>query len=247
MREIYYLLLTILFTLWVSILAVWYVWVSQTEGKIPDSGFAMIPDLSDSDFVYMPNVGLGILFVCFLWVSENYGVLGQLAILQCIFSIFRAFTVSATLLPNIKVYEFCKQRPDSLWQTVEFVMAHGTCSDYMFSGHTVTAMLMYMFVNKYRKSYWTELVAGLILGATIFSLLLFRWHYTDDIIIAAVLSWFGFQFYFQYACDYAKYWVYFPELLQYSFPLARKKANDLNALNSNTGNTNGVYRQLRVF
>ena len=80
-------------------------------------------------------------------------------------------------------------------------MAHGTCSDYMFSGHTVTAMLMYMFVNKYRKSYWTELVAGLLLGATLFSLLLFRWHYTDDIIIAVVLSWFGFQFYFLPAQD----------------------------------------------
>ena len=247
MRELYYLAVSILITLWLCVLAVWYVWVSQTEGKIADSGFALIPDLSDSEFVYMPNVGLGILFLCFLWVSENYGVLGQLAVLQCAFSIFRTFTVSATLLPNIKVYDFCKEKPDSLWQTIELTMVHGTCSDYMFSGHTVTAMLLYLFVNKYKKSYWTELVAGLVLGATLFSLLLFRWHYTDDIIIAVVLVWFAFQFYFQYAQDYSKYWFYFPELSQYSFPLARKKENNLSASNSNTEESTRNYRQLRVF
>ena len=247
MREIYYLAVSILITIWLCVLAVWYVWVSQTDGKLVDSGFALIPDLSDSEFVYMPNVGLGILFVCFLWVSENYGVLGQLAVLQCGFSILRTVTVSATLLPNIKVYDFCKEKPDSLWQTVEFIMVHGTCSDYMFSGHTVTAMLLYLFVNKYRKSYWTELIAGLVLGATLFSLLLFRWHYTDDIIIAVVLVWFVFQFYFQYAQDYSKYWFYFPELLQYSFPFARKKENNLSASNTDTDTDNRKYRQLRVF
>lgn len=247
MRELIYLSISILITLWLCVLAVWYVWTMQTEGKIMDSGFALIPDLSDSQFVYMPNVGLAVLFLFFLSIVKDYGTLGKLAVLQCAFSSFRSITVSATLLPNIKVYDFCKERPDSLWETVEYILVRGTCSDYMFSGHTVTAMLLYLFVQKYRKEYWTELLTGIALGLTIFSLLLFRWHYTDDIIIAVVLTWFAFQYYFQHEAKYSDYWFYFPELSRYDFPCARKKKNNLKASNRYSLLKSVKYREPRVF
>ena len=127
--------------------------------------------------------------------------------LNCTLLIIRGFTTSSTHMPNIRVYYYCKERPDNFFRVLTLMIAHGTCSDYMFSGHTVTSFLLFLFAYTHASTVYAT-ISGLFLCGTIFSLWVFRWHYTSDIIIALTVTWLTYVLYKEHEKD-NKTWFYF--------------------------------------
>lgn len=213
-KEIVFLVLTILITLFIAILSTWWNWNNQVVGvKLHDIFFDVLPDLSDVETPFPNYILLVQLFFGIISFRSNstYKYIAQFIFLQSILSAVRAVSVAITTLPNIRVYEHCEKEVSSFFQVLEYMIIYGTCGDYMFSGHTATAFLTYMFVHKHGSYYAWEILSGLLLGAQMFVLLLLRWHYSVDILIACIITWLVFRFYKRYEqVDYwSDFWFYF--------------------------------------
>lgn len=211
-KELLFLLLTILITFFIAILSTWWNWNNQIVGvKLNDVFFRVLPDLSDVETPF-PNYLLLIqLFFGIISFHSNdmWKYIAQFIFLQSILTAVRAVSVAITTLPNIKVYEHCEKEVSSFFQVMEYMILYGTCGDYMFSGHTATAFLTYMFVHKHGSYYAWEILSGLLLGAQMLTLLLQRWHYSVDILIASIITWLLFRFYKKYEEDWSAFWFYF--------------------------------------
>ena len=216
--EILFLFGTLL-TSWVlATLAVWYAWEFQdTSGtKLYDLFFQILPDFSYINSP-VPNYIVFASAICTLISLEkqHWGYLCQFLLLNSVILLLRSFTTTMTLLPNIYVYDFCKETPKTFFEVVEKQIEYGTCADYMFSGHTAVVFLLYMFTHRHKFNYVFEFVNGLLLGGMVLALLLLRWHYTIDILVAIVIVFLIFKYY----KDYEKlgYWFYFPEMKKLNF------------------------------
>ena len=214
LRELILGFLFVLCTWIISTLAAWFVWSNQSDtvDSLFDIFFNVLPDWSDIDlpipnYIGSAQIVLGIIGLA----NDRYHYIAQFLFLNCCLLILRATTVSSTLLPNIKMYDYCKERPDNFFRLVELMILHGTCSDYMFSGHTATSMLVYMFSHRHKSLYVYEIIAGVSLGGMIFSLLVLRWHYTSDILIAIIIVWLLFKLYKDYE-EKSDAWFYFNSL-----------------------------------
>jgi len=210
-KELVFLVVTTLSTLAIAVFSTWWNWNNQVVGvKLNDILFDFLPDLSDVETPF-PNYLLLIqMFFGIVSFSSRsiYKFIAQFIFLQCILTTVRAFSVAITTLPNIKVYDYCEKEVTSFEQVFEYMIVYGTCGDYMFSGHTATAFLTYMFVHQHGSHYAWEVVAGLLLGAQILLLILLRWHYSVDIFIACIITWLLFNFYKKNE-NLSGFWFYF--------------------------------------
>lgn len=219
-KEFVFLVLTILITLFIAILSTWWNWNNQVVGvKLHDIFFDVLPDLSDVETPFPNYILLVQLFFGIISFRSNstYKYIAQFIFLQSILGTVRAVSVAITTLPNIRVYEHCEKEVSSFFQVLEYMVIYGTCGDYMFSGHTATAFLTYMFVHKHGSYYAWEILSGILLGAQMLVLLLLRWHYSVDIFIACIITWLLFRFYKLYEEDdepatpsyWSDFWFYF--------------------------------------
>jgi sphingomyelin synthase-related protein 1 len=214
-RELSNLLILCVITFIIGVLSTWYVWDRQPPHKpLPDVLLDILPDLSHIQFPIVNVVSIlqYILAIISMPVKTRWQRVGQFLLMQFTINTFRAFTVSVTSLPNIHVYPYCEKRPDNFFQVLSYMIRYGTCSDYMFSGHTATSTLTWLLTRKFATREWYKWTVGILVDVMVVFLLLQRWHYTVDIIIAIVLTWFLFTTYYRFETD--KYWWYF-----YSFIL----------------------------
>lgn len=108
----------------------------------------------------------------------------------------------------------------------------GQCTDKIFSGHTAILMVSFLFWRRYA-THWSLVAYSsihTILG--MLSVLLARYHYTIDVIIAAMLSWFVHHVYYT-ALDYA---------IQMRYRESQKMQFVMSAKNSSAGGGENAYK-----
>lgn len=254
-RQVTGLIVVSLVTAALGVLSTWFVWDHQSGGDpLPDVTFQLLDhlglDWSDTEFP-IPNVIAATMYgLAILSIRPKYRlkIAAQFVFLECILTSIRAITVMVTLFPNIHLYPYCTERPGGFFEAMIWILTKGTCADYMFSGHTSTAFLCYMFVHKegqrraeerrlgldskeeeiycnccydafcrgclrclnrvesgIKTCYntgtccfgfnWIEVTSLILHICLMLALLLQRWHYTVDIIVAIVITWLAFSYY----------------------------------------------------
>ena len=197
-----------------GVFSTWWVWNNQnTTDELQDVLFELLPDLSDIKYPipnYIIFAQYAVSFISFPPATLLKRI-AQFVFLINVLTLTRAVTVTLTLLPNIHVYDYCNERPDSFLSTLSLMIEHGTCADYMFSGHTASSFLMYMFVHRHTYHIVFDILSLLCSIAIMIVLILQRWHYSIDIVFAVLLVWFVFNYYKRYEIYryWGKSWFYF--------------------------------------
>ncbi len=198
LNDLLLLLASILIALTAGILSTWYVWNNQLKNSSPlhDILFDILWDWSHITTPYV-NIIVVVQYIIGIIAYPKeirWKIVAQFIFLQCIITFVRSITVSVTLLPNIHIYPYCEVPISTFWEALGNMLTHGTCADYMFSGHTATSFLAWLFVNKYANTY-ASIFVGVCTDVVIVLLILQRWHYTVDIVIAIIIIWLLFVFY----------------------------------------------------
>jgi hypothetical protein len=221
-KDALYLILTCLFTSIVGVFSTWLVWHNQnTTDRLEDLFFMILPNWSEITYPIPNYISIAIYIAGFISFEfkDSFKFLAQFIFLQCVLTSLRAVTVSLTFLPNIYVYEYCKDRPSDFFSVLWYMMRYGTCADYLYSGHTASGFLMYMFVHRHGRNYFFEILTGLLLGFLLIFLLLMRWHYSVDIALAIIIVWLLFKYYKDHENELKDtWWIYFS-----SFTIPRTK------------------------
>lgn len=211
--QIIYLLVYGVIGFTISVLGQYYVWENVERVKEPmhDFFFELLPDAShDIDTFLVPNwisILMLVLALLSLYRDKMLQLICQFLFLQTTLTAARGIVIALTLFPLTAINEACDHHPSNVFDTITTMIQYGTCGDFMWSGHTANAMLAYLFTQKYKRSYWFELLQGLLLGGIIISLLIFRWHYSVDIVVAVFVTFLFFHIYGEY--EYLDYWFYF--------------------------------------
>ena len=219
LKHAFYLFLVFVVSMIVGTLGAYYVWQTRsnlTVEPLDDFMFKYLPDFSDHFVDYpVPNWVMAAMITVGLF-SFPYKYVFQYAaqffLLESVITGLRGLVIGLTLFPLTVHNEACLHRPESFIETIELMMKYGTCGDFMFSGHTATAFLAYLFVAKHKKNYLFQFVQGLLLGGMFLSLLVFHWHYTLDIVMALFVSFLFFHVYKEYEHK-TDYWFYFHEFV----------------------------------
>eukprot|EP00929_Paragymnodinium_shiwhaense_P106185 TRINITY_DN7138_c0_g1_i1.p1 TRINITY_DN7138_c0_g1~~TRINITY_DN7138_c0_g1_i1.p1 ORF type:complete len:408 (+),score=10.21 TRINITY_DN7138_c0_g1_i1:136-1359(+) len=149
-------------------------------------------------------------------LSLRWVIMCRYFVLNGILFGFRGITIIATLLPN--PYVECKPKityPNQVFATAWEIFVHHdvTCHDVLYSGHTIVLTLTVLIVLKYTpRAPWMAVtyewrhnvishfriiqilcLAYWLLG--IYSIIASHFHYTVDVIIAAVMTYFCFYTY----------------------------------------------------
>jgi hypothetical protein len=234
-KEVIFLFGVIVSSWIIATLAVWFAWHNQDKSGtyIYDVFFEILPDLSAVSSSIPNYIGFASMVIALISLeNSHWGYLCQFLFLNSIILLLRSLTTTVTLLPNIHVYDYCKETPQTFFEVVEKQMEHGTCADYVFSGHTAVVFLMYMFTHRHKFNYAFEVVNGLLVVVMTVTLLLLRWHYTIDVVLAITIVFLVFKYYKDYEnCDY---WFYFPELKKLNLQCkpVRVKRTDVKEVNS---------------
>ena len=183
---------------------------NRDNGPLKDLLFDIIPDISYISIPISNYIGFVqiILLIASFRSKERFRRILQYIFLQSTTTIIRSITVSFTTLPNIFTPNYCNETPRNLYVTFCNMLIHGTCGDYMYSGHTATAVLVFLFGYRYSKSTGFIFMNGVLSILLISFLLLQRWHYTIDCIIATLIITLIFQLY-MVTEKYENYWFYF--------------------------------------
>ena len=215
-KEVLFLLLTLLLSLYVAVISSWYTCNNQIVGvKLNDILFEIMPDLSDRfalhfpTYVLMLQLSLGLVS---LFSSTNvYKYTAQFIFLQALVTALRAISVAVTTLPNIQVYEHCETPITSFAHAFSHMLNYGTCGDYMFSGHTAMASLIYLFVREHSRYYVYAIISVVLLVCQIVFLILLRWHYSVDILIGCIITAMLFRNFKAYEKSekWSDYWFFF--------------------------------------
>ncbi|KAJ2416772.1 hypothetical protein H4218_002279 [Coemansia sp. IMI 209128] len=112
----------------------------------------------------------------------------------------RSITISVTTVPPS--IESCRiVLPQSMWQVIKAtpdILAGniGQCTDKIFSGHTAILLISFLFWQRYA-THWSILVySALHTFIGILTVLLARYHYTIDVVIGALLTFFVHHLYY---------------------------------------------------
>jgi len=164
---------------------------SQASGKISDLAFDFLPFL---DWPWLSSVFLIILLIATILVSPFTGYFELLwrrhFWMQGTLFALRALTISGTVFPDPRGK--CSPHIDDDWIVWHGILTtvglYTTCSDMMFSGHTVTFILLAFIWHQYVKIEWAAALVYTWVFIGILSLLVTRFHYIDDIIVAFMLT-----------------------------------------------------------
>ena len=140
-----------------------------------------------------------LMIASFRWKERGRRIC-QYIFLQSTTTIIRSVTVTFTT-PNT-------EKTRNIFETFWSMLLNGTCGDYMYSGHTATAVLIFLFGCHYSKSSEFAVMNGVFSFLLISFLLLQRWHYSVDCIIAILIISLIFEVY-TVTEKYEDHWFYF--------------------------------------
>ena len=214
-----YLFVTFAVCFLVALLGQYYIWQNVDASNVEpleDFMFKYLPDFSDYFKKYpVPNwVFLTMIIVALFSFEYNkvFQYTAQYIFLQSLLSGTRGLLVGLTLMPLTVHNEACLHVPSTYFEAFENTIKYGSCGDFMWSGHTASAFLLYLFVERHHKHYAFQFVQGLLLGGMFLSLLVLHWHYTLDIVMALIASYLVFFVYKDYE-EKSDYWFYFHEFI----------------------------------
>lgn len=204
-----YLFILICVMLFITNVSNWYT-LNYADELSHDILFDIFPDWSDIELP-LPNFVTILQGACILFgVRPLLKTICQIAFLVSILDIIRALTIASTMLPMTdadKHSDKCLKQPKTFVETFIIVTKDGTCGDYMFSGHMVTSIFFLLFTLQ-RSRFLIFALLSIISSFLMWLLLVaMRWHYTDDIIIAALVATLSFVVYDTYS--YTQMWFYF--------------------------------------
>ncbi|KAJ2403332.1 hypothetical protein GGI23_000037 [Coemansia sp. RSA 2559] len=131
---------------------------------------------------------------------ERLMVLRRIAWMVTVLYFLRSITISVTTMPPPRpacdifmprnIWEILKATPQILAGTMS------QCTDDMFSGHTVLFTLSFLYLRTYA-THWAVVVYSAVHAvAGILSVLLARYHYTVDVVVAVLLTYFVHRTYY---------------------------------------------------
>ncbi|KAJ2156039.1 hypothetical protein GGF46_005451 [Coemansia sp. RSA 552] len=146
--------------------------------------------LVDSSIV---GVLLGCGFLARGW-RERVMLVRRLGWMVSILYFLRALTVSVTTLPPSIASCSIPTAPKSTWEVVKAtpdILAGtvGQCTDKIFSGHTAILTLGFLFWCRYATHWCFIALSAMHAVAGIICVLLVRYHYTIDVVIAILLTY----------------------------------------------------------
>ncbi len=118
------------------------------------------------------------------YLKRNLSLLSHFIILLALIQIFRSIIFSLTLLPDSS-------------QNCTFGIFAGSCNDLLFSGHISAAFLILLYIHKYNllPSYFYKILIFLFILMLVF-IISSRNHYSIDILIAIITTYFIYSIYF---------------------------------------------------
>ncbi|KAJ1886971.1 hypothetical protein LPJ66_009358 [Kickxella alabastrina] len=128
-------------------------------------------------------------------------ILRRLAWIISILYLLRSITISVTTIPPpiIDCVPLLVDDARSMLRAI-FGMISGErkeCTDMVFSGHTIVLLISFLFWTKYAR-HWSFVVYSAIHTVVgIASVLLVRYHYTLDVVLAAVITAFVHHMYYR--------------------------------------------------
>ena len=94
----------------------------------------------------------------------------------------RILCIYLTAYPNSFV---CEEKCEPIWTTIR----GDFCGDIMFSGHTATAFVLILYLTSELKNKWIIYSLYIFQAFYSMSIILSRLHYTDDVIMALLLTY----------------------------------------------------------
>jgi len=165
---------------------------------LPDVLFENVPYLCPLWGVFPSFFLIGFmlftLFGLMLFNSQGSQILIRFMILDAFLLFLRSLTISTTQMndPNAACRNCGSVCPDSIWLGIKQVILYpyplGTCGDCMFSGHTVHYLLMALCWQRYSTNTFKKFLIWLVCLYGLFSLVSCRYHYTIDILVAAIFT-----------------------------------------------------------
>lgn len=128
-----------------------------------------------------------ILFIYLLYKSRNISILYNFLIIFAIIHIIRSILFSLTLLPDAS-------------NNCTFSLFVGSCNDLLFSGHISGALLILLFIYKYKLIHSKVIKNSFILLFILMNVFILssRNHYSIDIVTALIITYMIYHFYFLY-------------------------------------------------
>ena len=158
----------------------WHYEHNDPNGKIFDILHSITPDLQD--YAVFNDTILVLTMISFLFVPNSVSIIKEFLGKFILIMFVRALTIMSTILPK---HERCSSEPT--WIN----MFKGQCYDKVFSGHTAFVMLATLiYLRENIISFPVFLGINL---ANIISIILTRSHYTIDIILAIVITYFVYD------------------------------------------------------
>ncbi|KAJ2811065.1 hypothetical protein H4S07_002296 [Coemansia furcata] len=138
--------------------------------------------------------------ICARGWRERLLLIRRIGWMVAILYFIRSITISVTTVPPS--ITSCKiDIPQSTWQVIKAtpdILAGniGQCTDKIFSGHTAILLVSFLFWQRYA-THWLILVySALHTFIGILTVLLARYHYTIDVVIGALLTFFVHHLYY---------------------------------------------------
>ncbi|KAJ2879656.1 hypothetical protein IWW38_006080, partial [Coemansia aciculifera] len=144
--------------------------------------------------------------VCARGWRERLMLVRRIGWMVAILYFLRSITISVTTVPPS--ISSCKITvPQSMWQVIKAtpdILAGniGQCTDKIFSGHTAILLISFLFWQRYATHWIILAYSGVHTFVGILTVLLARYHYTIDVVIGALLTFFVHHMYYS-ALDFA--------------------------------------------
>lgn len=158
---------------------------------LPDVGFYYLPRISN----FYPNLMLVSFYIYFCTRFIRFRNINQLiSLLWCItiLFIFRSITFVVTTVPPAITNCYNRNSTDPIeWNVLKFLLTSddNTCIDYMFSGHAVYYVILYMFILELTTNIVEKTLSTIYIVFGLLSIISGHIHYTVDVIIAIILSY----------------------------------------------------------
>jgi len=171
------------------------------DPPLPDSVLDSVTYWSSGVVVSESIMSLAMLtaFISVMMHKHRSIILRRIFFIVGLMYIYRAITMSITVLPKPDVHWECPKQNSTLsvqdvWYKLTKVAGDGGislgdkqqfCGDYIFSGHTMVLIISYLIVKEYTPNSFSLLhwFSFLLFLTGISSLLLGRGHYTIDVLL----------------------------------------------------------------
>lgn len=158
-----------------------------TDFILYDVGFQLLPELSP---VYIDAIIILMYLIFFIrWWFHDHDILTRFYLLNSLLLFIRLFTFTLTITPPCIKNCISKRDDKIIWMSIYFSQG---CNDHMFSGHAVHITLFFLYTIHYSKSIYEKYYMYLVYFPCLVLIIATKLHYTVDVIIGVVLTFFVF-------------------------------------------------------